>query len=49
MYHIYKITSDPVVDFAAEELKKYSASPCVSSSQPESVHVFGSTVPSGRL
>ena len=23
MYYIYKITSDPVVDFAAEELKKY--------------------------
>lgn len=23
MYHIYKITSNTVVDFAAEELKKY--------------------------
>ena len=23
MYRIYKITSNPVVDFAAEELKKY--------------------------
>lgn len=23
MYNIYKITSNPVVDFAAEELKKY--------------------------
>ena len=23
MYKIYKITSNPVVDFAAEELKKY--------------------------
>ena len=23
MYQIFKITSDPVVDFAAEELKKY--------------------------